>query len=58
MSSMLFYVYSRLGTFRPHHGICLYLMDKYNYLGVNVSKQGGGCDDVVNIIRKVSVSFM
>ena len=23
-------------------------VDKYNYLGVNVSKQGGGGDDIVN----------
>ena len=33
-------------------------MDKYNYLGVNVSKQGGGSDDIVNIICKTRVSFM
>ena len=33
-------------------------MDKYNYLGANVSKQGGGGDDIVNRIRKASVSFM
>ena len=33
-------------------------VDKYNYLGVNVSKQGGGSDDIVNIIRKARVSFM
>ena len=33
-------------------------MAKYNYLGANVSKQGGGGDDIVNIIRKDGVSFM
>ena len=33
-------------------------MDKYNYLGTNVSKHGGGGDDIVNIIRKTRVSFM
>ena len=33
-------------------------MDKYNYLGANVSKQGGGGDDIVNIIHKARVSFM
>ena len=33
-------------------------MDKYNYLGAHVSKQGGGGDDIVNIIRKARVSFM
>ena len=33
-------------------------MDKYNYLGANVSKQGGGGDDIVNRIRKARVSFM
>ena len=33
-------------------------MDKSNYLGANVSKQGGGGDDIVNIIRKAMVSFM
>ena len=33
-------------------------MDKYNYLGANVSKQGGGGDDIVNRIRKAGVSFM
>ena len=32
-------------------------VDKYNHLGANVSKQGGG-DDVVNRIRKARVSFM
>ena len=31
-------------------------VDKYNYLGVNVSKQRGGADDIVNIIRKARVS--
>ena len=30
----------------------------YNYLGANVSKQGGGGDDIVNRIRKARVSFM
>ena len=34
------------------------LKDKYNYLGANVSKQGGGGDDIVNIILKAMVSFM
>ena len=33
-------------------------VDKYNYLGVNVSKQGGGGNDIVNRIRKARVSFM
>ena len=33
-------------------------MDKYNYLGANVSKQGGGGDDIVNRIHKARVSFM
>ena len=33
-------------------------MDKYNYLGANVSKQGGGGDEIFNIIRKDRVSFM
>ena len=33
-------------------------MDKYNYLGANVSKQGGGGDDTVKIIRKANISFM
>ena len=33
-------------------------VDKYNYLGANVSKQGGGGDDIVKIIRKARVSFM
>ena len=33
-------------------------VDKYNYLGANVSKQGGGGDDIVNIIRKAKVFFM
>ena len=33
-------------------------VDKYNYLGANVSKQGGGGDDIVNIIRKARLSFM
>ena len=33
-------------------------VDKYNYLGANVSKQGGGGDDIVNRIRKARVSFM
>ena len=32
-------------------------VDKYNYLGANVSKQGGGGDDIVNRIRKARVSF-
>ena len=32
--------------------------DKTNYLGANVSKQGGGGDDIVNIIRKDKVSLM
>ena len=32
--------------------------DKYNYLGANVSKQGGGGDYIVNIIRKAKISFM
>ena len=29
-------------------------VDKYNYLGANVSKQGGGDDNIINIIRKDS----
>ena len=33
-------------------------VDKYNYLGANVSKQGGGGDDIVNRICKARVSFM
>ena len=33
-------------------------VDKYNYLGANVSKQGGGGDDIVNRIHKARVSFM
>ena len=33
-------------------------VDKYNYLGANVSKQGGGGDDIVSRIRKARVSFM
>ena len=33
-------------------------VDKYNYLGAHVSKQGGGGDDIVNRIRKARVSFM
>ena len=33
-------------------------VDKCNYLGANVSKQGGGGDDIVNRIRKARVSFM
>ena len=33
-------------------------LDKYNYLGANVSKQGGGCDDKVNRIRKARVSIV
>ena len=33
-------------------------VDKYNTLGANVSKQGGGGDDIVNRIRKARVSFM
>ena len=33
-------------------------LDKYNYLGANVRKQGGGGDDFVNRIRKARVSFM
>ena len=33
-------------------------MDKYSYLGANVSKQRGGGDDIVNIICKARVSFM
>ena len=31
---------------------------KYTYMGANVSKQGGGGDDIVNIIRKARLSFM
>ena len=31
---------------------------KYNYLGANVSKQGGGSDDIINIIHKARVFFM
>ena len=31
---------------------------EYNYLGANVSKQGGCGDDIVNTIRKARVSFM
>ena len=33
-------------------------MDKCNYLGANVRKQGGGSDDIVHRIRKARVSFM
>ena len=33
-------------------------VDKYNYLGANISKQGGGGDEIVNRIRKARVSFM
>ena len=33
-------------------------VDKYNYLGANVSKQGGGGDDIVNRMCKARVSFM
>ena len=33
-------------------------VDKYNYLGANISKQGGGGDDIVNRIHKARVSFM
>ena len=33
-------------------------VDKYKYLGANVSKQGGGGDDIVNRICKARVSFM
>ena len=33
-------------------------VDKYNYLGANVSKQGGGGDDIVNRIRNARVFFM
>ena len=33
-------------------------VDKYNYLGANVSKQGGSGDDIVKKIRKARVSFM
>ena len=33
-------------------------VDKYNYLGANVIKQGGGGDDIVNRIRKARVFFM
>ena len=33
-------------------------MDKYNYLGANVSKKWGGGDDIVNRFRKARVSFM
>ena len=33
-------------------------VDKYNYLGANISKHGGGGDDIVNRIRKARVSFM
>ena len=33
-------------------------VDKYNYLGANVSKQGGGGDDIVNIISKAWISFV
>ena len=29
-----------------------------NYLGTNVSKQGGGGGDIVNRIRQAMVSFM
>ena len=32
--------------------------NKYNYMGANVSKQIGGGDDIVNIIRKARVYFM
>ena len=32
-------------------------VDKYNYLGANFSKQGGGGDEIVNRIRKARVSF-
>ena len=33
-------------------------VDKHNYLGANVSKQGGGSGDIVNRIRNARVSFM
>ena len=33
-------------------------VDKYNYLGANVSKQGGGGGDIVNRICKARVSFI
>ena len=33
-------------------------VDKYNYLGANISKQGGGGDDIVNRICKAMISFM
>ena len=33
-------------------------VDKYNYLGANISKQGGGGDDILNRIPKARVSFM
>ena len=32
-------------------------VDKYNYMGANVSKQGGGGDDIVKRIRKARVFF-
>ena len=32
-------------------------VDKFNYLGANVSKQGGGGENIVNIIRKARESF-
>ena len=33
-------------------------VDKYSYLGANVSKQEGGGDDIVNRIHKARESFM
>ena len=33
-------------------------MDRHNYLGATVSKQGGGGNDIVDRIRKARVSFM
>ena len=33
-------------------------VDKSNYQGANFSKEGGGGDDIVNIIRNARVSFM
>ena len=33
-------------------------LGEYNYMCAIVSKQGGGGDDIVNIIRKARVSFM
>ena len=33
-------------------------VDQFTYVGANVSKQGGGGDDMNNIIHKARVSFI